>query len=599
MRPRIDRVLAPEPSEPTSRLAPSPELVPEQPREQPGPAPREGETKKKRRPTRKLSQDLSDDDDESSDGSVSRRHRPSSSNPLERAEPHRALRVSKRTHKAILFTLEEALRGPFVFSPDFAEELAEMADVRSGLEPPTSNGNGAHARPRPAYSAASPPTGIRTPRMILRDHEARQAARRAEQEQIQMERDRLDQEQQRMQRARADEEARALEDAERRNAERRAANAAAAGGSRPQRPTADPVTPVDTSSRRRHDQPQPMTPDSGAQRASQQPQARPRRGTAASQGAQQQHNTPHTTAGPSSQQPRPQQQQPPTTQPPGATPATGNGKTQSQQTQPQRTSFPHAFERWEALSAQWEGLTSHWIRRLELNASVFDNDPVSQQLSRQVTDLSAAGANLFHAVVELQRLRASSERKFQRWFFETRADLEKSHETNAIMESQLEELRGQLNESHSRTHERDSANSIVQKQLSEMKKELAISKDESRRAWEELGRREQLERERTLSLQAGQPTIVGGVQVVPMVQSASAASRRDVTRDPGGSGPEGYGEYPQAPPGHPVTTTPPEGSYYREAESNAPQPGGYGQGSEGGYSEGEFSSQTRNAASLY
>ncbi|KAL2114665.1 hypothetical protein VUR80DRAFT_2645 [Thermomyces stellatus] len=461
-----------------------------------------------------------------------------------------------------------------------------MADVRSGPEPPTtSNGHGAHARPRPPYSAASPPTGIRTPRMILRDHEARQAARRAEQEQVQMDRDRLEQEQQRMQRARAEEEARTLEDAERRNAERRAASAAAAGGSRTQGPTAEPVTPAD-SSRRRHDQPHPVTPDRGAQRASQQPQARPRRGTGASQGAQQQYNTPQSTAGPSSQQQRPQQQQQPSSQPPGATPATSNGKSQSQ-TQPQRTPFPHAFERWEALSAQWEGLTSHWIRRLELNASAFDNDPVSQQLSRQVTDLSAAGANLFHAVVELQRLRASSERKFQRWFFETRADLEKAHETNAILESQLEELRGQLNESRTRTHERDSANSIVQKQLSEMKKELAISKEESRRAWEELGRREQLERERTLSLQAGQPTIVGGVQVVPMVQSASAASRRDATRDHGaGSAPEGYGVYPQAPPGHPVTTTPPEGGYYHDTEPNVPQSGGYGQGSEGGYGEG-------------
>ena len=579
--------------------------MPEKPNEQASEAPVEGKSKKKRRPTRKLSQDLSEDDDESSDESVSRRPRPSSSNPLTRADPHPALRISKRTHKAILFTLEEALRGPFLFTPDLAEELADMTDVRSGLDPATTNGNGAHTRTRPTYSAASPPTGIRTPRMVLRDHEARQAARRAEQQQIQMERNRLEEEQQRMQRARADEEARALEDAQRRNAERRAADAAAAGGSRTQGPTTDPVAPID-STRRRHDQPQPVTPERGGQRASQQqPQPRPRRGTGATQ-AQQQYTTPQSAAGPSSQQPQrsqqTQQQQQQQQQQPGGQPsataaaaAAGTPKTQSQQTQ--RTSFPHAFERWEALSAQWEGLTSHWIRRLELNANMFESDPVSQQLSRQVTDLSAAGANLFHAVVELQRLRASSERKFQRWFFETRADLEKSHETNAILEAQLEEMRGQLNESHTRTHERDSANSIVQKQLSEMKKELAISKEESRRAWEELGRREQLERERTLSLQAGQPTIVGGVQVVPMVQSASAASRRDVTRDQMGvPGPEGYGDYPQVPPGHPVTTTPPEAGYYRESEANVPQPSGYGQGSEGGYSEGEYRPQLRNPA---
>ena len=51
-----------------------------------------------------------------------------------------------------------------------------------------------------------------------------------------------------------------------------------------------------------------------------------------------------------------------------------------------------------------------------------------------------------------------------------------------------------------------------------MKRELQISKEEARRAWEELGRREQEERERTASLREGQPTLVGGVQVVPMMQ---------------------------------------------------------------------------------
>ena len=338
-----------------------------------------------------------------------------------------------------------------------------------------------------------------------------------------------------------------------------------------------------------------MTPDRGPARASQQsqqPQARPRRGTT-SQG--QQYPATHHTGGPSPPQSQSQQpQQPPTSQAQGAPAPLDTSKPQSRSQQ--RTSFPHAFERWEALSAQWEGLTSHWIRRLELNAHVFDDDPVSQQLSRQVTDLSAAGANLFHAVVELQRLRASSERKFQRWFFETRTDMERSHEAKALLEAQVTELKGQLSESRgqvNRSHERDSVNSVMQKQLSEMKKELAISKEESRRAWEELGRREQLERERTLSLQAGQPTIVGGVQVVPMVQSASAASRRDpreqgATGGGGGgvSGPE-YGDYPPMPAGHPVTTTPPEGGYYRDA-GPAPQAGyGQGQGSEGGYSEGE------------
>jgi serine/threonine protein kinase len=100
--------------------------------------------------------------------------------------------------------------------------------------------------------------------------------------------------------------------------------------------------------------------------------------------------------------------------------------------------FPHAFERWEALSSHWEGLTSFWIQKLEQNHSSMQQEPLTKQLAQQVTDLSAAGANLFHAVVELQRLRASSERKFQRWFFETRQEREENLEQRAVLQHALQ-----------------------------------------------------------------------------------------------------------------------------------------------------------------
>jgi len=61
-------------------------------------------------------------------------------------------------------------------------------------------------------------------------------------------------------------------------------------------------------------------------------------------------------------------------------------------------------------------------------ADELSRDPLNQQMARQINDLSAAGANLFHAVVELQRLRQSSERKFQRWFFDTRDEQERARE---------------------------------------------------------------------------------------------------------------------------------------------------------------------------
>jgi hypothetical protein len=103
--------------------------------------------------------------------------------------------------------------------------------------------------------------------------------------------------------------------------------------------------------------------------------------------------------------------------------------------------FPHTFERWEALSAHWKGLTTFWVRQLEANAALIDSQPFTVALKKQVMDLSSAGANLFYAVVELQRLRASSERKVQRWFVETTAELERANERHDLMEAVLEEER--------------------------------------------------------------------------------------------------------------------------------------------------------------
>ncbi|KAJ3478478.1 hypothetical protein NLG97_g8569 [Lecanicillium saksenae] len=124
-----------------------------------------------------------------------------------------------------------------------------------------------------------------------------------------------------------------------------------------------------------------------------------------------------------------------------------------------------------------------------------------------------------------------SERKFQRWFFETRSELERAQEVNALLEKALEKERRERSDAIRDAVDHERGVSKTQKQLAEMRKELAISKEEARRAWEELGRREQEERDRTLSLQSGHPTIVGGVQVVPMTQSHSA--RQASSRDPG------------------------------------------------------------------
>lgn len=275
-------------------------------------------------------------------------------------------------------------------------------------------------------------------------------------------------------------------------------------------------------------------------------------------------NRPAASAPQGTQQRAPQTQQPSTAaangQPQGNQSTTAGAPQQPQPSQdnaagPQQrgttNTFPHAFERWETLSSHWEGLTSYWIRRLQNNSDEMNREPLNQQLARQVTDLSAAGANLFHAVVELQRLRASSERKFQRWFFDTRAEQERARETQARLENEarverkahadaVAELTRLQNERETVYQDRGATDQVLGElkakdmEVKEMRRELHISKEEARRAWEELGRCEDEERDRTRSLRNGEPTLVGGVQVVPMGQGAPSrqeSTNRPSTRD--------------------------------------------------------------------
>ncbi|KAK1768664.1 hypothetical protein QBC33DRAFT_448516, partial [Phialemonium atrogriseum] len=538
------------------------------------------EPQEHRQPRRQLSQALSDDLDDASSFPHSDIPGQARAPDPNRPDPHPFVRISKGTHSAILWALEEALRQPHSFSPDLLEENASMAELLGGGGgPATSNGNGTSAsRPTaPVAQTGSPSQGIRGPRMIMRERAEREARQRAEREQ--------------MERNRAEEEARLLEEQRQRAAERNRPAAGAgiggvSGGGGGGGGGGGDIA-MDPATQRR-------------QQRAQEAQASGLAGPSRTQPTSTQTQQPLRPTRVPTSQTAPAFGAAPTAAgvPSGSNIQPGEASAAAAATRP-RNSFPHAFERWEALSAHWEGMTSFWIRKLQENTEEIDRNPVSSQLSRQVSDLSAAGANLFHAVVELQRLRASSERKFQRWFFETRAQLERNQEVNGQLQSLLDEERRGRADAIRDAVEHERVNSKTQQLVSEMRKELGISKDEARRAWEELGRREQEERERTQSLQQGLPTIVGGVQVVPMTQGVP--SRQASTRDPGSHTQGGQSEYAQAQVGRPeyshdsptqtASSSAPGTSaatYYQQPETTAPGGGSYGGGSEAGYSEGEY-----------
>ncbi|KAI9848350.1 MAG: hypothetical protein M1838_000566, partial [Thelocarpon superellum] len=514
---------------------------------------------------------------------------PGPSNANDRWEPQplarlqRSTHISRRTASAILYALEEAIRTPFPFTPDLNEETASMSDllgsgaskVASSNVRGTSNGASRAPAPAPAPVSTSAPAaqysapGVRGPRDIMRERQAREARRKAEIEAKEKEQD--------------DEDRRRGQEDRRRSAERRAAAVGVAEG-RPtagtgdasdRRPsggpgaTANPAGPLYAGERRAADRlsgsvpsrttssrvppataahlppdrppaetsiPRASGPGGGGDgpRMASGPSSRARVPSAsqpAGRSAPGQVSSTAPDAGHSQPPPRSQHRPAPVTAqssqaqagisaaPSSSQPTQGGQASEGQPSRnPTASSFPHAFERWETLSSHWEGLTSYWIRRLEQNSDEVRQEPLAQQMSRQITDLSAAGANLFHAVVELQRLRASSERKFQRWFFETRAEQERAAELQGELETNLRRERAQRVEALALVTRAEKARSIAETMVEEMKRELQISKEEARRAWEELGRREQEEIERTRSLREGIPTLVGGVQVVPTGQ---------------------------------------------------------------------------------
>ncbi|KAF2823601.1 hypothetical protein CC86DRAFT_422575 [Ophiobolus disseminans] len=445
-------------------------------------------------------------------------------------EPHPALRISRRTASAIRFVLEEAIRVPYSFTPDLVEENSPMSDLTGGR---AANG-GARTTGGPVPVTQADRSNIRTPQMIMTARRQRQEA----------------------------EEQRKAEEERRRSAERRTQAAGVAGIT-----TTEPLRQSQSSAPRTGEQ-YVQYPSSGAARLPERLAPQSSQPQDATAGAS---HTRSRTNSSTQQQPRPQQanqsatmpsaesRRPPPVQharrPSGASAPSQAGPSTaaprpppapaSSTDQPRdstSSSFPHAFERWETLSSHWEGLTSYWIRRLEQNTDEVRREPLAQQMSRQITDLSAAGANLFHAVVELQRLRASSERKFQRWFYEHRQDQERAQEREAELVKSLEREREGRMDAEANMERMATEKKNAERAVAEMKRELQISKEEARRAWEELGRREQEERDRTFSLREGQPTLVGGVQVVPRVQSTGRGGE-DVYADAQSGGIEQHYSY--------------------------------------------------------
>ncbi|QDS68364.1 hypothetical protein FKW77_010730 [Venturia effusa] len=428
-----------------------------------------------------------------------------------RNSTHPALRISRRTAAAILVALEST-RTPLSFTPDLVEENAQMADLGRA-----SNG-GARGGPVPVGGSGRP--GVVPPTEIMR-RRAERAAQAAAAE-----------EQRRQQSAQAPAAIQPTDPQSQPSTRRHSRRQSEADANRRSsgRPISDsrqddPRISMSQQTTFTNAPPQPLGPSQAERPSYEQPPPRTRANTQGS--LQPRLAPPQGQPGPSGAQRTSAPQNEPQYEPEtDSSPLMDERQYEQQTAQAQRPAatasrpgFPHAFQRWEDLSAKWEGLTGYWLRRIEQTAEETRDQPLNTQLSRQITDLSAAGGNLFHALVELQRLRASSERKFQRWFFETRKNEERTQEISAQLERALVAERqaraDDIASWEAKVEQAKRTESNASKLLGEMRRELEISKGESRRAWEELGRREEEERERVAALKEGQAIVVGGYTVHP------------------------------------------------------------------------------------
>jgi hypothetical protein len=378
---------------------------------------------------------------------------------------HPAVHISRRRHSAILYAIEEAIRTPNPFTPVVEEEQENMSDIM---------GDGSHGGGRTTSS-------MRTPRDIMADRRAREARREAE-----------------ASRSRGEEQMSADGDGRR---------AAAFATERLVR--SEPLP----SSARIIDE----TPGGGL----------PARLRSQSQSAQQFPVQSLPGLGPSQTTSDARARVSSAPNPVQSTPQSSDAIPEDIPQRPTRPSFPHAFERWEHLSSHWEGLSSYWLRKLDANTEeIRHTNPTAPALHRQIQDLSAAGANLFHGLVELQKLRASSERKFQRWFREMKQEQEKWQEIRADMLGEVnderlakEQLQMQLEKAHMQTRRAENVSN-------ECRRELNIAKEEARRAWQDLGT---MEADRLMwigTLRQGLPTSIGGMQVVPLYAASQQSGER-------------------------------------------------------------------------
>ncbi|KAK9371967.1 uncharacterized protein V1513DRAFT_285836 [Lipomyces chichibuensis] len=190
-----------------------------------------------------------------------------------------------------------------------------------------------------------------------------------------------------------------------------------------------------------------------------------------------------------------------------------------------------AVDQWDALSAEFEGISGRWLRELQDHGrDLKSSDTVpAKQLQRVIEDLMNTSTSLFQALITLQKQRLETQQQYAAWYEDYKRE-----------RTRISELASELDEESMREREKRKAaeEQLVRARedearqrwmLEESRRELQVARLECRRAWAEVTRLEEHNRRLAEQQQQQQGT---GIMSSPGIGSSPLRTVQAVPPSP-------------------------------------------------------------------
>ncbi|KAK9476216.1 hypothetical protein V1514DRAFT_197650 [Lipomyces japonicus] len=150
---------------------------------------------------------------------------------------------------------------------------------------------------------------------------------------------------------------------------------------------------------------------------------------------------------------------------------------------------------WDAICADVEGISGYWIQRLNAHETNITKKPRAAQLNTMVEGLTTTGMALLTAVVELQKRRAETNAKYAEWYEDYSQERARMAQLAQDMDEEMDHERGLRADLITQLEQATEAEANQRWMLEESRRELQAARLECRRAWAEVARLEEQQRQ--------------------------------------------------------------------------------------------------------